>query len=488
MGDVTHIMDTKEINRIKEQFEANLWPKFLEMVEIDGLRGFTDQAINFRFPVVAIVGENGTGKSTILKAAACAYENEAIAGTYYPSTFFVQTHWDTIQNVTLSYRIKQGDEIKTFNIRKPTQRWSFPSRRYRRHVYIQDIARTLPLDATVGYARIARLAADEISTNNINGDSIGNLSHILGRDYSNARFVQPDVDPKREVGLLTREIGEISQFHQGAGEDATLDLFRVLQEIPNTSLLIIDEIEASLHPRAQRRLIGFLVMLSRQKRIQVILSTHSPYILQELPREARLLLLSGRSSLEVLYGISPEFAMSRLDDMVHPELNIFVEDRESEILLREIIVSEEDGADILPRVAITAAGPANVIQILGGLAYENKLPQKSLAVVDGDKEAGKGCIRLPGEEAPEVVVFRELQNKNWHHLPDRFGIGAGRLFDYLEDAMRNPDHHQWNSKVGDRVLKSSTSVWELLANQWCKSCLNQASRKAITDRIEELLN
>jgi hypothetical protein len=50
-------MDIREINQIKQQFEANQWPKFLEMVEIDGLRGFTGETINFRFPVVAIVGE-----------------------------------------------------------------------------------------------------------------------------------------------------------------------------------------------------------------------------------------------------------------------------------------------------------------------------------------------------------------------------------------------------------------------------------------------
>jgi predicted ATP-dependent endonuclease of OLD family len=90
------------------------------------------------------------------------------------------------------------------------------------------------------------------------------------------------------VGLLQREWGEVSQFHQGAGEDATLDLFRTLQNVPQNALLVIDEVEASLHPRAQRRLIRFLLWLSRIKRVQIILSTHSPYVLEELPQEARV--------------------------------------------------------------------------------------------------------------------------------------------------------------------------------------------------------
>lgn len=121
-------MDYREIHKTREQFNSGQWPKFLEMVEIDGLRGFTGQAINFKFPIVAIVGENGTGKSTILKVAACAYDNES-SDTYYPSTFFIQTHWDKIQDVFLSFRIKQGNQSHLFVIKKLSERWCFPKKK-----------------------------------------------------------------------------------------------------------------------------------------------------------------------------------------------------------------------------------------------------------------------------------------------------------------------------------------------------------------------
>ena len=198
--------------------------------------------------------------------------------------------------------------------------------------------------------------------------------------------------------------------------------------------------------------------------------------------------MSGRSELNILYGVSAEFAMSRLDDKIHPELNIFVEDREAEIWLREIIASKADETEIIQRVKIIAVGPSNVVKVLGQLASKNKLPQKSLGVIDGDKESGEGCISLPGKDAPEIIVYNGLKDNNWPYLPERFGIGAGSLFNYLEEAMLEPQHHKWNEKVGDRILKSSTSVWETLANQWCKSCLQEKDRKVIINSIKELLS
>ena len=482
-------MDYAEINTIRGQFQSGLWPQFLQMVQIEGLRGWTGQSAEFNFPVVAIVGENGSGKSTLMKVAACAYDNKdkGKGKRFFPSTFFVETHWDTIRDVRIEYRVKRGTNIESFSITKPTARWRVPENGPKRDVFLLDIARTLPLDASVGYAKIARSAAAEVESSEINDTFRDRLSHVLGRNYTKARFATSDVDENRQVGLLEREWGELSQFHQGAGEDATLDLFRVLQGLPENSLLLIDEVEASLHPRAQRRLVRFLLWLSRQRRIQVILSTHSPFVLQELPQEARMLLLPGPQGLSIVYGVSSDFAMSRLDDEVHPEAHLFVEDREAETLLREMLASSEETAKLLQRVEINPVGPVNVVVMLGTLAKTGKLPYKSLAVLDGD-HTDPNCHRLPGTVAPERMVYADLKAKGWPNLTQRFGIGAGTLLTVLEDAMLEPDHHRWNAKVGDQIVKSSVSVWEVLANEWCKSCLDSHDRKALADAILAVVN
>ena len=53
---------------------------------------------------------------------------------------------------------------------------------------------------------------------------------FLVKDYLSARFVTTETDQNKEVGVLRRDFGEVSQFHQGAGEDSTLDLFQLFEE------------------------------------------------------------------------------------------------------------------------------------------------------------------------------------------------------------------------------------------------------------------
>ena len=58
----------------------------------------------------------------------------------------------------------------------------------------------------------------------------------------------------------------------------------------------------------------------RDTEAQVILTTHSPYVLDALPFEARLYILESEAAgaKRIVAGVSPQFAISKMDDDCTP--------------------------------------------------------------------------------------------------------------------------------------------------------------------------
>lgn len=59
------------ILKVKQQKYGN----YLRKVRLNRVRAFTNESVDFEFPVTALIGTNGSGKSTILGAAAIAYKS-----------------------------------------------------------------------------------------------------------------------------------------------------------------------------------------------------------------------------------------------------------------------------------------------------------------------------------------------------------------------------------------------------------------------------
>lgn len=446
------------------------WPQYLRSIIISGLRGWDHVEVEFKFPVVAIAGENGSGKSTILQAAASAYSNQMDNSlSFYPSNFFPATAWDTISGVTLNYKIRQGDNEKSYTIRRKTSRWRGLQKRPSRYVIFQDISRILPLDATVGYARIAKQNSMEISSNSLNQEIMEKCIYILGRNYNGVKNARSSADETKEISVADWDGRQYSRFHQGAGEGATIELIPLLLKAPKNSIILIDEVEASLHPRSQRRLIHFLLWLARTRYIQVILTTHSSYVLEELPDEARILLNHGTSGVDVIYGITPNYALNRMDDTANPDIYLFTEDAEATILIKEIL--RQHGLD-LSSIGFVEVGPSNVVETLGNLSERSGLPFKALGVLDADKEIKPGCIKLPGGNAPEKQLYQDILRDSIPQLSSRLGKSDNEVRDALARAITIPGHHHWLIDTERALNFSKTYLWETMCQIWVRECLS----------------
>ena len=437
---------SRQLRLLQNKWASNAgWPKRLESLEIKGLRGWNGQRIDFRFPIIAICGENGSGKSTLLQAAASAYSPHEVGKGFFASDFFPDTAWEKVRQAEIKVTTREGSISHVTSIRKPSTRWRGNPQRRSRHTLYIDLSRVQPVSARAGYSRIAKPTVNETTANLFDDPRLGRLSEIMGRPYVAAKMATTNVDSKRQVPIVSiaidTEVGSnlVSGFHMGAGETTITELLQI--DPPKYSLILIDEVETSLHPRAQRRLLRDLADLCRVRELQIILSTHSPYILSELPPEARGYILTNQKSKAVVLGVSPDFAMTQMDEEQHPECDLFVEDTRAGDLLREILIKFAN--ERVRRVQILPFGAASVGQALGQMVIHKRFPRPSLVFLDGDQSSHPGCILLPGNDAPERVLFEGLKNVNWGNMHLRLGRHYADIADACAQAMTMENHHDW---------------------------------------------
>ncbi|MBD2411204.1 ATPase [Nostoc calcicola FACHB-389] len=111
--------------------------------------------------------------------------------------------------------------------------------------------------------------------------------------------------------VLDMNTGERIPAHAiSEGTMLTLGLLAVLMNPTQPNLVLLDDVEQGLHPKAQRELMTvFKEIIQINKNLQIIFSTHSPYIVDELVP----------SQVYILNNTNSGFTISkRLDE--HPDV------------------------------------------------------------------------------------------------------------------------------------------------------------------------
>jgi len=479
--------NSNEMRRLSAKWlQGTGWPQRLDWITITGLRGWTGQRFDLRFPIMAVVGENGAGKSTVLQCAASVYLSDPpLSKERYASDFFPDTPWDKVKNAEIGYCIRYGTDAVQQSIRKPTNRWRGNPARRRRHVEYIDLSRIQPVSARVGYKRIANPVIKEIGASPFGDDRLSRYSAIMGRKYDLARMATTSADPHRKVPVIVHMGAEYSGFHQGAGETTIAELLQI--DIPRYSLVLIDELESSLHPRVQRRLIRDLADRCRERELQVILTTHSPYVLEELPSDARAYIIQSLpGEREIVYGVSPEFAMTKMDDAPHYEADVYVEDDHAKTMLVEALVKY--GGNTVTRCQFVSYGSSSVGQVLGQMVAKKRFPRPSCVFLDGDSSDAVGCALLPGQDAPERVVFAALQVRNWEGLNARVGRPHSQVADACSAAMTLTDHHVWVNDAASRLLLGGSTLWQAMCAEWAENCLAERDGNAMVQAVQDAID
>lgn len=474
----------RSIRQLENRWNSVRAPKHLDSLEIKNIRGWSGQRIDFKFPIVAIVGENGMGKSTIIQAAAAIYKAPNGERGFFASDFFPDTAWEELSAVEINANITEGSNIHRISIRKHTTRWRGNDTRRERVVRFLDLKRIIPIYSKLGYSKLAKRNAHEQTSTPFLPDQLNRLSAIVGKPYTLAKQALTDLDATRPIPVLKTNGNEYSGFHQGAGESVITELLSL--DIPNYSLVVIDEIETSLHPSAQRRLIRDLAEISRLKQVQFILTTHSPYVLDELPSYARIQIINDMGNKNVVLGVSSEFALSHMDDVLHTELDIYVEDEVAKIFLEEIIAAQN--LSLLKRIQIIPYGSAQVGKALGQMNIEGRFPRRTLIYLDGDQEESNGCLLLPINDAPEICIYTDLNRIGWPDVYNYLSRSHADLVDAAQKAMLTPSHHEWNKMVADKIICGGYELWRAICKSWVRNVYLLSGDTSITDAISDKLD
>jgi len=362
------------------------------------MRGLSKSRIDFEYPITAIAGKNGSGKSTILALSSCAYHNKATGfklphrkQTYYTfADFFVQ-HSEDIppEGIEIEYGIAHNKWKKTKELpdgigignqkrwKKRAGKWNDYAGRLKRDVVFLGIERIVPHNEksqSKSYSRSFSHSGNagwEVEVK----DTVGK---ILGKKYDDFKYV---THSKYRLPIVSVNGRKYSGFNMGAGENALFEVFSVMHSVSKGTLVVIDEIELGLHSEAQKKFILALKTLCKNRHIQIICTTHSREIFSQLPDDARIFIESVNGKSVVTPAISPDYAFSKLSAENSQELSVLVEDNVAKSILLAVLPGS-----IRARVSLEVIGSASALARQLAANYNRENRSSLLLVLDGDQK------------------------------------------------------------------------------------------------------
>jgi predicted ATPase len=447
---------------------ANRFANFgnvLEKIQVSGFRVHKNTILDIRNPITAICGLNGTGKSTILQAAAVAYKNLGI-GHYYFKHFFVVSGLDPSPytdkaEVICTYCEKDGKTGKVTvarNAGATRKGWTGYKRRRERHVFYGGVGMFIPKvekrDFLVNGAK--KLVVD--SHADVRDEVKKWVSQIIGRAYESIHEVQAHSGAKKgRVLRFCRNTVQYSETHMGFGEGRVACLVERLETIPDKSLVLLEEPETSLHPSAQHQLGAYFMDVCLRRGHQIILTTHSEYLLRALPSTSRVYFHLSDGDIRQVTGLTASHATSLMTEGHDKSLSVLVEDGCANALLIEILRRVDPVW--LQTIQIHEGGDCDSIKTTMRVLKDSGIAVA--AVLDGDQtpSPGNGIFTLPGGLPPEKVILG---------LPEvRQHLQATYHMDWTDFEVREKlssiNHHEWIPRLAKCVLMDELSLTRELA-------------------------
>lgn len=288
----------------------------IESIEVEKFRAIENLSLDIGKNITAIAGRNATLKTTLLgmlgqpftiSSGHPMYGCTTIDGYNFKSQFKekfkISKNFDHYgEHIWTLKFYKRGyyndDEIKMMSIRRPTKTnpndirfWNAKSKAkgtgyVQLPVYYLSLGRLFPIGETGKTKNIdIHLTEDE------NTYFVKTYKELLSiQESQNAVATMEKADARRNFVGVNDDTHDV--FTNSAGESnigkiilAILSFKRLKEGYGNQykgGILLIDELDATLYGYSQKKLVDFLYKTSQEFNIQIIFTTHSPMVLQEV--------------------------------------------------------------------------------------------------------------------------------------------------------------------------------------------------------------
>lgn len=467
---------------LQEKVSKNNYEKYLKRISINKCRALENQSISFDFPVTALIGPNGGGKTTILGSCAILYSS------ILPRQFFTKNLQfdEEMENWSISYWAIDRTLIKNDVVKRSasyiSKKWNRKS--LQREVLFFGVSRTIPAVERKDLSKFAthnvHFSSEEYS--NLSIDTAKVIMKVLGKDVSEFMVIKPN-----NYGNITLLSGKTdkgkrySEFHFGAGESSIIKMIMSIEKADTQSLILIEEIENGLHPLVICRLIDYLIDVAHRKKLQVVFTTHSEYAIQSLPANAIWASIEGKA----VQGKLTIESLRTFKGDTSAQLIIYVEDKFAEEYVAQILRSTKNIE--LKSIAIYAMHGED--SALKANKYHNEDPSnsiKSICILDGDAQNDEDIenfiYKLPGE-APESYIFytiKDIINRCSSKLAIRCSLeyADNKLLEGIieEVSCTNRDHHNLFSQIGEKLgFVNENVVKSAFLATWCEEYKEEVS-------------
>jgi len=419
----------------------------LAQVKIYNFRKFAKNSeLNFTFPLTVIVGKNGSGKTTVMKAI------KLLSGKQIPQNEFFETVIDDggFYNADISYLL-DGKLLQYKRLRQ--NEWSkdgeIPANL--NVTYIQtktmvgaidksflyddigkSIERTQKVDYVIKQSRKImqnpRSNSERKQRHFLSISAVQTVNLILQGNIQSIEVIRHKYySGTWGTSVIFNDGEQYSEYNAGSGEFVIASMVDRIEQIPSEGILLLDEPEISLHPGAQKRLICYILEVIKKKKIQVIVTTHSTSIVENLPRSAIKCFRKMENDIIVIEEqVFFQNAFLELGSDIIDKKHVIVEDDMAKIIIDRIL--KEEGLDKLLHVEFYPGGASNIKKYTI-LTYSKTKIHDRYIIFDGDQKQ---------DEIPDLSTMPEV-DKTEKYLKDIFkkavGISADKI-DWGVDANK----------------------------------------------------